>query len=103
MISLIARQCWTQLIEQGSRWPFQRPVPERTRTPSIGLPTSYVSYAGIISIVRAGEFLAAAFFTRLALIVAFKTYAHPGAWEYETIANNLLAGRGFSYVFLKTT
>ena len=47
--------------------------------------------------------LAVAFLTRLALIVAFKTYAHPGAWEYETIANNLLAGKGFSYAFLNTT
>ena len=47
--------------------------------------------------------LAAGFLTRLALIVAFKTYAHPVAWEYETIANNLLDGKGFSYVFLKTT
>lgn len=47
--------------------------------------------------------LAAAFLLRLALILAFKTYAHPVAWEYETIANNLLAGQGYSYVFLKTT
>lgn len=47
--------------------------------------------------------LAAAFTLRLALIVAFKTSAHPVAWEYEAIANNLLAGRGYSYDFLNTT
>lgn len=39
----------------------------------------------------------------MALIVAFKTYAHPVAWEYETIANRLLAGQGYSFEFLHTT
>jgi 4-amino-4-deoxy-L-arabinose transferase-like glycosyltransferase len=47
--------------------------------------------------------LAAGFLSRLVLVVAFKTYAHPVVWEYETIANNLLAGKGFSFVFLGTT
>ncbi|MFN2513636.1 MAG: glycosyltransferase family 39 protein [Pyrinomonadaceae bacterium] len=39
----------------------------------------------------------------MALIVAFKTYAHPVGWEYETIANRLLAGQGYSFEFLHTT
>ena len=47
--------------------------------------------------------VAAAFVLRMALIVAFKTYAHPVGWEYEEIANNLLAGRGYSFEFLNTT
>ena len=46
--------------------------------------------------------LAAAFALRMALIVAFKTYAHPVGWEYETIANRLLAGEGYSFEFLHT-
>lgn len=32
----------------------------------------------------------------------FKTYVHPAGWEYETIANNLLAGEGYAYDFLNT-
>jgi 4-amino-4-deoxy-L-arabinose transferase-like glycosyltransferase len=39
----------------------------------------------------------------MALILTFKTYAHPVPWEYETIADNLLAGRGYSFKFLNTT
>jgi len=39
----------------------------------------------------------------MALIVTFKTYAHPVGWEYRTIANNLLAGQGYSFEFLHTT
>ena len=39
----------------------------------------------------------------MALILTFKTYAHPVLWEYETIADNLLAGRGYSFQFLNTT
>lgn len=39
----------------------------------------------------------------MALIVAFKTYAYPVGWEYETIANRLLAGQGYSFEFLHTT
>lgn len=39
----------------------------------------------------------------MALIVTFKTYAHPVRWEYETIANRLLAGQGYSFEFLHTT
>lgn len=46
--------------------------------------------------------LAAALLLRIALIVAFKTYAHPVTWEFETIANNLLAGKGYSVHFLNT-
>lgn len=34
---------------------------------------------------------------RIFLILAFKTYAHPVAWEYEDIANNVLRGNGFLY------
>jgi len=34
---------------------------------------------------------------RLFLIIHFKTYAHPKLWEYEEIANNLIAGKGFLY------
>lgn len=47
--------------------------------------------------------LAAAFGLRMLLIVVFKTYAYPHAWEYEEIANNLLAGKGYSFQFLNTT
>jgi 4-amino-4-deoxy-L-arabinose transferase-like glycosyltransferase len=47
--------------------------------------------------------VAAAFMLRMALIVAFKTYAHPVGWEYEVIANHLLAGKGYSLTFLHTT
>jgi len=46
--------------------------------------------------------LAVAFLLRIALIIVFKTYAHPVGWEYETIANNLLAGEGYAYDFLNT-
>lgn len=42
--------------------------------------------------------LTAAFVTRIVLIVAFKTYAHPVAWEFETLATNLLAGEGYKYI-----
>ncbi len=52
---------------------------------------------------RLSIILAAAFVLRMALIVAFKTYARPVGWEYETIANHLLAGRGYSFEFLHTT
>lgn len=41
--------------------------------------------------------LAAAFLVRIALIIAFKTYAHPVKWEFEEIINNILAGKGFLY------
>ena len=44
--------------------------------------------------------LAAALLLRIALIVAFKTYAHPEIWEYEWLANSLLAGKGYSIYFL---
>lgn len=47
--------------------------------------------------------LAAAFILRIAMIVTFKTYAHPFVWEYETIANNLLSGEGYSFRYLNTT
>ena len=47
--------------------------------------------------------LAAAFVLRIVLIVGFKTYAYPVVWEYEEIANSLLAGRGYSFEFLNTT
>jgi 4-amino-4-deoxy-L-arabinose transferase-like glycosyltransferase len=47
--------------------------------------------------------LAAAFALRIVLILRFQTYAHGTAWEYETIANNLLGGRGYSFHFLHTT
>lgn len=46
--------------------------------------------------------LAAAFVLRMVLILRFQTYAHATTWEYETIANNLLAGRGYSLDFLHT-
>ncbi len=46
--------------------------------------------------------LVVAFLLRIALIIAFKTYAHPVEWEYEIIANNLLAGEGYAYDFLNT-
>jgi 4-amino-4-deoxy-L-arabinose transferase-like glycosyltransferase len=44
--------------------------------------------------------VAAALLLRIALIVVFKTYAHPEIWEFETIANHLLAGKGYSVRFL---
>ena len=47
--------------------------------------------------------LAAALLLRIALIVAFKTYAHPEIWEYEWLANSLLAGKGYSILFLNNT
>ena len=47
--------------------------------------------------------LATAFILRVALIFTFRTNAHPVGWEYETIANNLLNGQGYSFEFLHTT
>jgi 4-amino-4-deoxy-L-arabinose transferase-like glycosyltransferase len=34
---------------------------------------------------------------RIGAQVALEAYVHPETWEYETIANNLLAGRGYTY------
>ena len=46
--------------------------------------------------------LVVAFLLRIVLIIAFETYVDPVGWEYETIANNLLAGEGYAYDFLNT-
>lgn len=45
-------------------------------------------------------FLSAAFIVRVALIVIFKTYLHPMPFEHEQLANNILSGKGFLYLFL---
>jgi len=37
------------------------------------------------------------------LILWFHTYERPVPWEYETIAGNLLAGRGYSFEYMGTT
>jgi 4-amino-4-deoxy-L-arabinose transferase-like glycosyltransferase len=47
--------------------------------------------------------LLSSFAVRIALILWFKTYASPVPWEYETIADNLLAGRGYSFEYHMTT
>jgi 4-amino-4-deoxy-L-arabinose transferase-like glycosyltransferase len=47
--------------------------------------------------------LASSFVVRMLLILWFHTYEHPVRWEYETIAENLLAGRGYSFEYRATT
>jgi 4-amino-4-deoxy-L-arabinose transferase-like glycosyltransferase len=39
---------------------------------------------------------------RIGVQVAFGAYAHPDVWEYEDIANSLLAGHGYTYVVGQT-
>ncbi len=46
--------------------------------------------------------LTVAFAIRMITIIAFRTYAHPVAWEYEKIVNNLLSGEGFVYYLFNT-
>jgi 4-amino-4-deoxy-L-arabinose transferase-like glycosyltransferase len=44
-----------------------------------------------------------ALLARLGAQVVLGAYGHPETWEYETIADNLLAGRGYTYVVDGTT
>ena len=39
---------------------------------------------------------------RIGVQVALGAYAHPEAWEYEDIANSLLAGHGYTYMVGQT-
>ncbi len=46
--------------------------------------------------------LTVAFLTRIVLILVCETYATARVWEHETLANNLLAGNGYSFLHLNT-
>jgi 4-amino-4-deoxy-L-arabinose transferase-like glycosyltransferase len=53
--------------------------------------------ASVLGLKPLGWVFVLALLARVGAQVALGAYLHPETWEYETIANNLLAGRGYTY------